>query len=100
MLPPPAPIETMSSVGCNTGRRFTVVSPFSSGRPSAISATSKVVPPTSAATRSGSPSLAPSAAVPITPPAGPDSSVRIGAACTATLDVIPPDDCMMLNVPA
>ncbi len=75
MLPPPAPIVSISMCGTLQGTPFgSVMSIALRGRPSRTTPTSALVPPTSNVTQSRKPAAAASRAPPITPAAGPEST--------------------------
>ena len=69
-------------------------------RPSAISATSKLVPPTSPVITSGNPAVWATCAAAITPAAGPDSAVFTGRRRAVSTDITPPFDCTNRNAPS
>jgi hypothetical protein len=91
--PPPAPIVVISIIGVRTTRPKSIaVCAASAVCPSAISETSKLVPPTSPVTTFGNPADVAMCAAAITPAAGPDSAVRTGRAFAISTVITPPLD--------
>ena len=77
--PPPAPIAVMSTIGVATWYFATSVTPETTGRPSRISPTSKLVPPMSVVITLRWPSSSARYREPITPPVGPAGEQQDGA---------------------
>ena len=108
--PPPAPISIMSTdrrLDRQAGALLEAVharrppaSARSAARPSSIRQAFAVVPPMSKAMTSGRPARAPNSAVASAPPAGPDSSSRIGKARAASGETRPPAECISRKAPA
>ena len=71
--------------------------PVITGSPSTTRPTSKLVPPTSVVTMLGVPISRPSAAAPITPPAGPEASNDTARCLASSAEVTPPEECMIVN---
>ena len=109
MDPPPAPISIMSITGVLIGRpeplakrctRAASSTGMISKRPSSISAALAVVPPMSKEMTSLWPANRPNQAVASPPPAGPDSSSRIGNSQAVCGDIKPPAECIRRSAPA
>ena len=100
MLPPPAPTDSMSSIGNAIAKRSKMETSRCSARPSWITLTSKVVPPMSTAITSLSPATPAMACVAMVPATGPDCTVRIGARRASPLVIAPPAHCANCTVPA
>ncbi len=93
MLPPPAPTARMSSMGTRMGRPYSsAASRAVAGRPSATTAMSRLVPPTSQVIRSRSPTAAPSRPAAATPAAGPERIVLTGRRRATAWEATPPLD--------
>ena len=90
----------MSITGVFTGRPSIRVMEASSGRPSAISATSVLVPPMSSVIRSRKPVPATLRTAPTAPAAGPENSAEMALRSMASAGIRPPLDCMIENRPA
>ena len=106
--PPPAPISIMSIVAVLIGSPDPFLNrcsrPASStgavcARPPSMRHDFAVVPPMSNASRSRCPARAPSSPAASAPPAGPDSSSRIGKARAACTETSPPAECISRNAP-
>src|SRR5437879_6652657 len=95
MEPPPAPIETTSTIGRAIKYRWTQFqNDLIVGCPSRIKHTSYDVPPISTEMKSFTPATPAVSHAPITPPAGPLASVAIGRDATDGAAAIPPEDCI------
>src|SRR5439155_16355546 len=95
MEPPPAPIDTTSTMGRAIKYRWTQFqNDLMVGCPSRIRHTSYDVPPMSTEMKSFTPATAAVSHAPITPPAGPLASVAIGGEATDGAAAMPPLDCM------
>ena len=96
MLPPPAPIVWMSTIGMRNG--IAVVDALLARSPQVrrrtISETSKLVPPMSQAMRFGKPAGAPIRAAAIAPEAGPDITVCTACLAASGASIMPPLPCM------
>jgi hypothetical protein len=101
--PPPAPISIMSTTGVLIGMpeprlkrctRAASIIGATSARPPSIRQDFAVVPPMSKAIASGSPAARANSTVASAPPAGPDSSRRIGKARATSGAQSPPSDCI------
>ncbi len=99
--PPPAPIDTISMTGMRIGRplplrkrymRATSKEREICGRRSSISVIFAVVPPISKESAFAMPFSAAMLRARITPPAGPDSTRRMGKAMAVSTVVTPPPD--------
>ena len=106
--PPPAPISIMSITGVLMGSPEPLVKRCTraassmgmiSKWPSSISAALAVVPPMSKEITSLWPARRPNQAVARPPPAGPDSSKRIGKAHAVCGDIRPPAECIRRKAP-
>ncbi len=95
MLPPPAPIVSMSRPATRSGMPSISRSKASVGAPSLTKDTSVLVPPMSKVTSEDSPRCRPSQTAPITPALGPDSTVRTGARTASSREMVPPLDWLM-----
>ncbi len=101
MEPPPAPMVAISSIGRRTTiPKSSAASAASCISPPVTSDTSKDVPPRSPVITSGKPAAEAMRAAAMTPAAGPDSAVRIGAARAPATDIRPPLLCTMWKCPA
>ena len=92
MLPPPAPIVWMSIVGIDTGSVSNCCSVSIFAWPPAMSDASRLVPPMSIVIRFSCPRISPSAAAPMTPPAGPDSTRCTGCSFADATVIAPPPE--------
>jgi len=95
--PPPAPIEATSITGRTVWYLPNTGVPVITGSPSTTRPTSKLVPPTSVVTMFGVPISWPSAAAPITPPAGPEASSDTARSLASSAEVTPPEECMIVS---
>ena len=91
MLPPPAPMVSMSTVCVRSGCRATVTSDLNSGRPGST-AMSELVPPVSKVMRLSMPLTSPRWRPPMTPATGPDITVWIGVRASMRALAAPPSD--------
>ncbi len=95
MLPPPAPMVTMSSIGSCNGNppiwRSTVIS----GSLSRTRHMSALVPPTSIEMKLGEPAAFATCSAPMTPATGPERTVWIACRAAMSALVTPPLDFMM-----
>ena len=92
MEPPPAPTLRTSRVGTLAGKEPTSVEREMVGSPSRITDTSVDVPPMSNASTRLNPVRRAMAAVLVTPPAGPDSTVWTGRREAASALINPPSE--------
>ena len=95
MLPPPAPMVLMSMMGSFSGNTPMLPSLVISGRPSRTRQISALVPPTSMEMMSPNPALRAMLTAPLTPAAGPDSTVCTGWRTHVAALVTPPSDFMI-----
>ena len=95
MLPPPAPMVWMSTMGSFSGNGPTIPSLVTSGRPSRTRQMSALVPPTSIEMMSRWPAARATLTAPTTPAAGPDSTVCTGWRTQVAALVTPPSDFMI-----
>ena len=101
MDPPPAPIVVISIIGVRIVMpKSTDVSGPSAERPSAISDTSKLVPPMSPVTTFPKPALLAMCPAAMTPAAGPDRAVRTGRRHATSTSMTPPLDCTTRSSPS
>ena len=107
--PPPAPISIMSITGALIGRpeprlkrctRAASIIEATSMRPSSTRQALAVVPPMSNEITLSCPASLPNSAVARPPPAGPDSSSRIGNLRAAAGETRPPAECISRSAPA
>ena len=97
MLPPPAPMVWMSTIGIGRGNGPTSPSLVTVGAASRTRETSALVPPMSMAMRSRHPAAAPMNAAPRTPAAGPESAMWTGSRIASRGENIPPFDFITKN---
>ena len=104
MLPPPAPISIICMVGISSGSplprlkrcmRATSDSAVTANSPCSVNTALAVVPPMSNASTSSWPVSRPHQAPASAPPAGPDSTKRIGTSAAVSTVAVPPVDSMM-----
>jgi hypothetical protein len=91
MLPPPAPIVSMSTVWVRSGCRATDTSDLNSGRPGST-AMSDEVPPVSKVMMLSMPLMSPKWRPPMTPATGPDITVSMGVDASMRALAAPPSD--------
>ena len=91
MLPPPAPMVSMSTVWVRSGWRATFTSDLNSGWPGST-AMSELVPPVSKVMRLSMPFTSARWRPPITPATGPDMMVWIGERASMPALAAPPSD--------
>ena len=103
MLPPPVPTSSMSIIGIWIGRPSAyppIIAVFAiSALPWTTTPAFAVVPPMSNAIARSRPSAAQRRCVPITPAAGPDSSIRMHSLRACAASNSPPVDCTTRNRP-
>ena len=95
MLPPPAPMVWMSTIGSLSGNGPIIPSLVISGRPSRTRQMSALVPPTSIEMMSPKPAARATPTAPTTPAAGPESTVCTGSCMHVAALVTPPSDFMI-----
>ncbi len=109
MEPPPAPISISSTTGTSSGSplprlkrhtRATSNSRVICGSPSSMRQILAVVPPMSKASTRGAPVARAWCAAAAAPPAGPDSTSRIGTSHAVSTVHVPPLDSMRRSCPA